>query len=324
MIRKVLVVCLAWCAAMLCAAWPLSYFGTIHISHSVGQPRQRLGVSVDAGKAWVSHVRRARPDDEPATSVTSTEWATLGFTREVRVVPRRSGAFTERRLRAHAPVWAAIIVLAAYPLIRLVPAIRRRRRERREQDGKCSARGPDPAGHGPATSPGARYGSRPRMMREVALSALSLAAVATCALWPLSYFGVGNASYFFGQARQSFQARCGQGHATLAHVRRANANDAAPNPVNSLPWPTFGFTNEVLEVHYTDTKIDERHLRAHMPIGAVLMLFAAYPLIEFVFGAGRRRRARRLLDGQCLDCGYDLTGNESGKCPECGTRVSDP
>ena len=31
-----------------------------------------------------------------------------------------------------------------------------------------------------------------------------------------------------------------------------------------------------------------------------------------------RKRRRRELAGCCRACGYDLTGNESGKCPECG------
>lgn len=30
---------------------------------------------------------------------------------------------------------------------------------------------------------------------------------------------------------------------------------------------------------------------------------------------------RRRPKGHCQDCGYDLTGNESGVCPECGTKV---
>jgi hypothetical protein len=30
------------------------------------------------------------------------------------------------------------------------------------------------------------------------------------------------------------------------------------------------------------------------------------------------RRRRRLRNGQCIRCGYDLTGNVSGVCPECG------
>ena len=35
-------------------------------------------------------------------------------------------------------------------------------------------------------------------------------------------------------------------------------------------------------------------------------------------------RQRRPKPGHCLGCGYDLTGNQSGLCPECGTSVSSP
>ena len=39
----------------------------------------------------------------------------------------------------------------------------------------------------------------------------------------------------------------------------------------------------------------------------------------------RARRAylpmRRRWDVECVSCGYDLTGNVSGVCPECGTPV---
>jgi hypothetical protein len=31
------------------------------------------------------------------------------------------------------------------------------------------------------------------------------------------------------------------------------------------------------------------------------------------------RRRDRLAKGQCPHCGYDLTGNVSGACPECGS-----
>ena len=33
---------------------------------------------------------------------------------------------------------------------------------------------------------------------------------------------------------------------------------------------------------------------------------------------------QRLREGLCLKCGYDLTGNESGVCPECGTAIDPP
>jgi hypothetical protein len=37
----------------------------------------------------------------------------------------------------------------------------------------------------------------------------------------------------------------------------------------------------------------------------------------------RDRRAERFYRGQCLTCGYSLTGNISGVCPECGTQVAE-
>jgi hypothetical protein len=36
----------------------------------------------------------------------------------------------------------------------------------------------------------------------------------------------------------------------------------------------------------------------------------------------RLQRTRRLSAGCCSACGYDLTGNTSGVCPECGTAVA--
>ena len=34
------------------------------------------------------------------------------------------------------------------------------------------------------------------------------------------------------------------------------------------------------------------------------------------------RRLRRARPGCCNSCGYNLTGNVSGRCPECGTAIS--
>ena len=36
-----------------------------------------------------------------------------------------------------------------------------------------------------------------------------------------------------------------------------------------------------------------------------------------------RRRERRQETGHCVNCDYDLTGNSSGRCPECGREISD-
>lgn len=56
------------------------------------------------------------------------------------------------------------------------------------------------------------------------------------------------------------------------------------------------------------------------PLWAPFILFAAYPTVAFIRGPLRRSRRRR--KGLCLKCGYDLTGNVSGVCPECGSCAS--
>jgi len=38
-------------------------------------------------------------------------------------------------------------------------------------------------------------------------------------------------------------------------------------------------------------------------------------------GVARRRRPKSRATGRCSKCSYDLTGNQSGICPECGTPL---
>jgi hypothetical protein len=48
-------------------------------------------------------------------------------------------------------------------------------------------------------------------------------------------------------------------------------------------------------------------------------------LVGLVVGGIRRRRTvRRQRRGLYVKCGYNLTGNVSGVCPECGTQVKQP
>jgi len=48
------------------------------------------------------------------------------------------------------------------------------------------------------------------------------------------------------------------------------------------------------------------------------MPFLAFMILTAILWHRERRMPPR---GHCLKCGYDLTGNESGRCPECGEEV---
>jgi hypothetical protein len=51
------------------------------------------------------------------------------------------------------------------------------------------------------------------------------------------------------------------------------------------------------------------------------LVAAAFALLPTVRLAAATRRWRRVRRGLCPSCGYNLTGNVSGVCPECGTRA---
>ena len=57
------------------------------------------------------------------------------------------------------------------------------------------------------------------------------------------------------------------------------------------------------------------------PIWPLIVSSIALPTL-YLTGHRRRRGHRRQSLGLCHDCGYNLTGNTSGTCPECGTTIA--
>lgn len=55
---------------------------------------------------------------------------------------------------------------------------------------------------------------------------------------------------------------------------------------------------------------------------AAASVSAAYGTTFVIVARRRWVRHKRTASNQCIDCGYDLTGNTSGVCPECGTPVT--
>jgi hypothetical protein len=61
------------------------------------------------------------------------------------------------------------------------------------------------------------------------------------------------------------------------------------------------------------------HQLIEIPMWQPIILFMAYPTVAFIQGPFRRIRRRR--KGLCQKCGYNLTGNVTGVCSECGERI---
>ena len=81
-----------------------------------------------------------------------------------------------------------------------------------------------------------------------------------------------------------------------------------------------GFTLAYFGTYCPPDAIPRRPPRYRLaaPFWFLLLLFSAYPLVVL---ARRAFRHRRLRPGHCLNCGYNLTGNVSGVCSECGAEI---
>jgi len=103
------------------------------------------------------------------------------------------------------------------------------------------------------------------------------------------------------------------------HREYIDCNGAVKNPLNTrithafvMPkrWGPFSYTANV------QSDYCERILT--LPTWVPTILLGAYPTLYLLMTCVSRLRRR---PGHCLHCDYDLTGNESGVCPECGTNV---
>jgi len=56
------------------------------------------------------------------------------------------------------------------------------------------------------------------------------------------------------------------------------------------------------------------------PTWSAAVILGVFP--AWAFATGPLRRWRRRRKGLCVRCGYNLTGNESGRCPECGSELT--
>ncbi len=69
------------------------------------------------------------------------------------------------------------------------------------------------------------------------------------------------------------------------------------------------------------------NIKASAVVTALLINSAMIPLgLAGACLTSRRRRKRHVRRELqlCIKCGYDLTGNESGICPECGRQIEQP
>ncbi len=86
--------------------------------------------------------------------------------------------------------------------------------------------------------------------------------------------------------------------------------------------PVLGFRTDSFEHRNAQAGRYEREFQLIMPIWPIFLLAAAPTALWAWRTAVARRRRRRRDANRCAGCGYDLTGNTSGRCPECGADTA--
>jgi len=81
-----------------------------------------------------------------------------------------------------------------------------------------------------------------------------------------------------------------------------------------------GFRQHQYRVRVVDSDFKYLYHGVRIPLYAFFILFAIYPIVAFIRGPLRRRRRRRR--NLCPNCGYPTTGNVTGVCPECSSRIA--
>jgi hypothetical protein len=101
----------------------------------------------------------------------------------------------------------------------------------------------------------------------------------------------------------------------VSHIRK-------PPPISLMAEvaleekPSFDWS----DFHHSYGPAFSRGWTCTFPHWLLILLFGFYPAFAFIRSPYCRRHLRR-KKGLCLKCGYNLTGNVSGVCPECGERI---
>ena len=142
----------------------------------------------------------------------------------------------------------------------------------------------------------------------IALTFLSgIGALAAATLWWLSY-----------QSSGQYHAVFHISSSMVAHVESGwlclwlASEWPPPSTTSSFE---FGWVSSASGFYARD------HQLVRIPLVVPTLLLTAVAVYPWLPPFRRLARARR---GQCVRCAYDLTGNESGVCPECGTKIEKP
>ena len=162
-----------------------------------------------------------------------------------------------------------------------------------------------------------------RRATAFAIAIFLLLSVATMALWAWSFRRDVRVPFaFHGKAFAIFIRRGAAGFDNDPEIAaQTEKEERARQAVAMIPGAGFlGLFPGGQKFSYPPSQVPpawSRSSRVVLPAASGLLI--VWPVVGVLRW---RKRRRRVAAGLCASCGYDLTGNTSGVCPECGMVVA--
>jgi len=186
------------------------------------------------------------------------------------------------------------------------------------------------------------------MIRKGILVALTIGGLLVALAWATSFYAYDHLRdspsrlhsflRYTNEKRTCYYVTSLRGWLRIGTVRKKGPFGRLPEPddrdtwiwLGSRTWPSPGLA---------ETPLGTAHLGGLVVVGKfsfdsgliagfaaphsfISLLLLAYPTVACIRGPLRRRHRRKR--GLCPSCGYDLTGNTTGVCPECAGKVIAP
>jgi hypothetical protein len=105
----------------------------------------------------------------------------------------------------------------------------------------------------------------------------------------------------------------------MKHPRIQSTADCSP----IICWSLCGLFSFLFIIYQLVDVVPYPQMKRDWVIGSLVLAGAALGFLWLALASHRKasRQRKRLKNGHCVPCGYDLTGNVSGVCPECGTAA---
>jgi hypothetical protein len=154
-----------------------------------------------------------------------------------------------------------------------------------------------------------------RLFTLAALLSLALF-LATATLWVRSYRG--QLKFAFSYRGNDCQALLSAGRMEVSNSPAVMAEAAQRRRDMDVMISLSGAEGQSL-LALAPSKVSPWAWSSKLALPLLTLLLAVAPALAV---AARIRRSPRGQAAVCLTCGYNLTGNTSGVCPECGADVS--